>query len=330
MLNPKSENEIMNEWDMSFNKPIVSICCMTYNHEQYLEDTICSFLNQQTDFQYEILIHDDASTDKTPEIISFFQKKYPNIIKPIIQKDNQYSKGVAPNFAYNFPRAKGKYIALCEGDDYWTDHNKLQAQFSIMNENPECTISYHSALELNMDTNEYKKICSNLNKSGFDITSNIVLGRGSYIPTASIMFTNNNIGRLHEYVRIAGIGDYFIQVVKTLEGRCYYIDKEMSVYRRNGVGSWTSKQDTLSHKIQYANNMVNGINELRKDYIANPYIKDIENIYMFYAIRYIKYNQGLPKKIMALKDLQRKSLSIRNKFFLYYLAKYLCWKVFRR
>ena len=99
----------------------VSICCITYNHEDYIADAIESFLMQETDFKYEILIHDDASTDKTADIIRSYELKYPEIIKPIYQTVNQYSKNtkILPTFLY--PKAKGKYIALCEGDDYWID-----------------------------------------------------------------------------------------------------------------------------------------------------------------------------------------------------------------
>ena len=97
----------------------VSICCVTYNHEKYIEQALKSFLEQKVDFKYEILIHDDASTDKTADIIRKYEKLFPDIIKPIYQSVNQYSIGITNvTQRYNFPRAKGKYIAICEGDDY--------------------------------------------------------------------------------------------------------------------------------------------------------------------------------------------------------------------
>jgi len=106
--------------------PIVSICCITYNHEKYIRDAIEGFLMQKTLFPIEILIHGDASTDKTADIIKEYEVKYPDIIKPIYQTENQFSKGVSISATYQFPRARGKYIAICEGDDYWTDPHKLQ------------------------------------------------------------------------------------------------------------------------------------------------------------------------------------------------------------
>ena len=99
---------------------LVSINCIVYNHKEYIKDTLEGFLMQKTNFNYEILINDDASTDGTAEIIKEYEKKYPNLIKPLYQIQNQYSKGINM-FDINNKRAKGKYIAYCEGDDYWTD-----------------------------------------------------------------------------------------------------------------------------------------------------------------------------------------------------------------
>jgi len=107
--------------NQSNTDPLVSICCLTYNHAPYIRDAIEGFLMQKTNFPVEILIHDDASTDGTADIIREYETRYPDIIKPIYQTENQYSKGVKISWEYQFSRARGKYIALCEGDDYWTD-----------------------------------------------------------------------------------------------------------------------------------------------------------------------------------------------------------------
>lgn len=108
---------------------LVSISCITYNHEPYIRECLDGFIMQKTDFAFEVLIHDDASTDKTADIIREYEAKFPNLIKPIYQTENQFSKKVGSiNAKFNYPRAKGKYIALCEGDDYWTDPLKLQKQ----------------------------------------------------------------------------------------------------------------------------------------------------------------------------------------------------------
>ena len=116
---------------------LVSICCLTYNHEKYIRDCLDGFVNQKTNFNYEILIHDDASTDGTVDIIREYESKYPTIIKPIYQVENQYSKGKSISATYNWSRVAGKYIAQCEGDDYWTDQLKLQKQVDFLEANPE-------------------------------------------------------------------------------------------------------------------------------------------------------------------------------------------------
>ena len=123
-----TQEKVMQNWNGEI--PLVSISCITYNHEPYIVQALNGFLMQKTSFPFEVLIHDDASTDRTADIIREYEKKFPKIIKPIYQKENQYSKGnraILASFVY--PRAKGKYIALCEGDDYWIDENKLQQQY---------------------------------------------------------------------------------------------------------------------------------------------------------------------------------------------------------
>lgn len=133
----RTEKEIIQSWNTDYFSPLVSIHCTAYNHEAFIKKAIEGFLIQETDFPIEILIHDDASTDKTPEVIRFFQKKYPEIIKPIYQNENQYSKGIGIIGVTNLSRAKGKYTAVCEGDDYWITKDKLQTQVNFLESNPE-------------------------------------------------------------------------------------------------------------------------------------------------------------------------------------------------
>lgn len=122
--------------------PLVSICCQTYNHVSYIRECIEGFLSQQIDFPIEILIHDDASIDGTADIIREYENKYPGLIHPIYQTENQYSKGVRIP-PINYKRARGKYIAFCEGDDYWTEPLKLQWQVDFMEANPDYTLTCH-------------------------------------------------------------------------------------------------------------------------------------------------------------------------------------------
>lgn len=115
--------------------PLVSVLTLAYNHEKYIRECIEGIINQHTTFKFELIIHDDASTDGTAEIIKEYERRYPTIIKPVYQDKNQFSKGIPIGKTFLYPCAKGKYIALCEGDDYWTDPLKLQKQVDFLENN---------------------------------------------------------------------------------------------------------------------------------------------------------------------------------------------------
>lgn len=138
-------------------EPLVSICCITYNHEVFIRDAIEGFLIQNTSFPFEIIIHDDASTDNTANIIEEYANKYPDLFVTILQSENQWSKGGGSIYArFVYPRARGKYIALCEGDDYWTDPLKLQKQVEFLEENTDCSLCFHASKSIrNNDPNDY-------------------------------------------------------------------------------------------------------------------------------------------------------------------------------
>jgi len=121
---------------------VLSICCITYNHEAFIKECIERFLDQECDFRVEIIIHDDASTDKTAQIVKDYADRYPTIIRTILQDANQYSKGVNPYYAYVFPAAQGTYLAICDGDDYWSDPAKLARQVAVLEAEPETVITY--------------------------------------------------------------------------------------------------------------------------------------------------------------------------------------------
>jgi hypothetical protein len=128
--------------------PLVSISVITYNHEKYIRQCLDGILMQNVDFPYEVLVHDDASPDGTADIIREYEAKYPGIIKPIYQTENQYSQG-KPVSKFNFDRARGKYLAFCEGDDYWTDPGKLQKQVDFLERHPEYIATAHRVNVIN-------------------------------------------------------------------------------------------------------------------------------------------------------------------------------------
>lgn len=141
---------------METNKPLVSICCITYNHAPFIRKAIEGFLMQKTNFPIEILIHDDCSTDGTTEIVREYAEMYPDVIKPLYETENQYPKvGTAGIDMFNYGRAQGKYIAYCEGDDYWTDPLKLQKQVDWMEANPEYSVCFHTFKNHNVYEDTY-------------------------------------------------------------------------------------------------------------------------------------------------------------------------------
>ncbi|WP_404436708.1 glycosyltransferase family 2 protein [Stutzerimonas chloritidismutans] len=143
----ENEQDLMAAWN-NRRDPLLSIVCLTYNHAAFLRETLDGFLRQRTDFAFEIIVHDDASTDGTAVIIREYAARYPNVIKPIYQQVNQYRLGV-PFSTRLFGQARGKYIAYCEGDDYWTDPRKLQIQVDFLERHPDYVMTYHDAFMFN-------------------------------------------------------------------------------------------------------------------------------------------------------------------------------------
>lgn len=123
--------------------PLVSVCCITFNHAPYIRQAMDSFLAQETDFDYEIVVHDDCSTDGTADILRSYAETNPGRVRLILQPENVYSRGERDIFRnVVFPVARGSYLAICEGDDYWTDPRKLQKQVDYMEANPDCAMTY--------------------------------------------------------------------------------------------------------------------------------------------------------------------------------------------
>lgn len=219
----------------------VSIICNTYNQEEYIADAIESFLMQKTKFKFEILIHDDASTDHTVDIIKTYEKKYPDIIKPIYQKENQYSKNVSINLNYQYPRVKGKYIAVCEGDDYWTDPFKLQKQFEFLEKTPQVDMCAHGAVKVDATT---KKILEDITPCSYQTiipVEDVIMGEGGFFATNSLMYRTQINDNILEFRKYFGL-DYTLQIHGALRGGIVYIPDIMSAYRWLAKGSWTSRQ----------------------------------------------------------------------------------------
>lgn len=238
--------------------PLVSILTLCYNHELYIRDCLDGIIMQKTNFVFEVLIHDDASTDNSAQIISEYKSKYPDIIKPIYQSENQHKKKVGIDKTFQYPRARGKYIAICEGDDYWTDPHKLQKQVELM-EKYNLAMCAHSAEYLFPDG--AKKTVSHIKKSGFINIRQILLNNGAYFPTASIIFRKELYEKFSDKFLNLPVGDYFLFIYLASLGKVYYINEPMSVYRANAINSWTSKSRVLNWYIDFIKRMHSGLDD---------------------------------------------------------------------
>ena len=229
------------------NEIMVSVSCLVYNHEKYLRKCLDGFVMQKTNFKFEVLVHDDASTDGSANIIREYEAKYPDIIKPIYQTENQHSKRLHGGITGNFqmPRAKGKYYAECEGDDYWCDEYKLQKQFDALENNPDCKLCVHRVAIFDSNTNEDMGCCPQEEQKTGVIDSNVftnqILERYSYQTSSYFcdkqMYIEKND---EEFVMLSPTGDEAVVMYFGCKANVYYINDIMSKYRKFSEGSWSS------------------------------------------------------------------------------------------
>lgn len=208
---------------------IVSICCQTYNHKNYIEQALDSFLMQKTNFEFEILLRDDASIDGTKEICKTFADKYPDKINLLDYEKNQYKLGISP-FRDNVKRARGKYIAICEGDDYWTDPLKLQKQVDFLEANEKYGL-VHTQLEYKFG-NSKESIVSKTDrrKNKFD-----ELIKHNSIATLTTCFRKelllNYLDDVKPNCKPWVAGDLPMWLWFSLHSNIYYLDEVTSMYR---------------------------------------------------------------------------------------------------
>lgn len=219
-------------------KPLLSVCLITYNQVNYIEEAIEGVLKQQVNFFWELVIADDYSTDGTREILAVYKKQYPEFIKLILQDKNV---GPAQNFSdlINYPSSK--YIAYFEGDDYWTDPDKLQKQVDFLETNSDFAICFHEIKVLHEDGREllYNNIKENRTFNFTDLALN------NFIATVSMVFRvyeHHNI--LPDWFKGFAENDYGLKLLNASKGPIYYIKDCMSVYRVHSKGIWSSQSHT--------------------------------------------------------------------------------------
>ena len=311
----------------------VSIICNTYNHEKFIAQALDGFVMQKTNFKFEVLVHDDASTDNTAEIIREYEQKYPDLIKPIYQTENQYSKkipGLISGIQYS--RAAGKYIALCEGDDFWSSPYKLQKQYDALENNSDCvmcTVAVEETDEYgNRNGNRYPDIDIPSGKIDSEKMIELMTSKHSYPFQTSGYFFRTDLAKeyhnnLPDFSKKAKVGDVPLMLYFMTKGNLYYIDESMSYYRRN-PRSWSYENMKVNNIIRQCKTMQNHIDfyaefDKYSQYKYHKCINDyIERTIETIAWRYI--DNGLYKE--ALKKPYRKYIPSNKTKIVYYITVY--------
>lgn len=310
---------------------VVSVICTTYNHERYIAETIESFIMQKTEFRYEILIHDDASTDNTAEIIKKYEKKFPEIIKPVYQRVNQYSQGVNVH-ELTRQRARGKYFALCEGDDCWIDPYKLQKQINFLEKNPQYSLSVHETLIV--DANTGKKV-SSVKPSKYSRTfsvEEVIYGGGDLFATNSMVYRKPKGNIMPQFFYDAPVGDYPLAIYLALNGRVHYINECMSIYRKGVKGSWSQREfNNLEKRNQHSKKieiMLNDINKYSGYKYAEIINRTIVKNEFYLAVELGNYNKIKEGKLrefynnLSIVDKVKLLSRIKLPIFYRYLHKF--------
>lgn len=308
--------------------PLVSICCVTYNHAKFIREALESFLMQRTNFSFEILIHDDASTDGTAEIIREFEEKYNDKIKSIYQKENQYSKGVSISATFNFPRAHGKYIALCEGDDYWTDSNKLHEQVDFLEANPNYAGCFHETEQIFEDGKSGRIYGKNAPDT---LTAEHTFATLSPFHTSSLVF-RNILGKLPSWFSTVVSGDMALFSIISSHGPLKKIPEIMSVYRKheNGITNTAYVTNNFHQKRIKLMNYLNEYHDFKYndkameviDYHKQAILKEqkenennVDNNYVIPHWSEIKLPEVVKSAITMLSMEERKLLYLLGKYY---------------
>lgn len=215
---------------MSEKLPLVTIRCLVYNHEPYLRQCLEGFVMQKTNFRFEAIVHDDASTDGSAAIIKEYAEKYPDIIKPIFETENQYSKHDGSLRRIMNEHTRGKYVAMCEGDDYWIDPLKLQKQVDFLEEHPDFGMCYTRVKYFSQQENKFMYIWGKESNSAIEL-----LKKGNVIPTLTAIFRRNlyeeYISDVHQVSHSWKMGDFPLWLWLSFQSRIKFIPDVTGVYR---------------------------------------------------------------------------------------------------
>lgn len=233
-------------------EPVVCIRCMTYNQEKYIAQCLDGFVMQETNFSVKAIVHDDASTDNTPKIIKEYATRYPEIIVPVLEKENQYSQGKLSKVMY--PLMKGKYIAVCEGDDYWTDPLKLQKQVDFMESHPDFSMCFHQAIRHHEDSCVPDSLYSKIEDKEY---TGLELYKSEHRPPTASVLIRHSVFESDVYKKcleqISSFGDLSFFLSAAHNGKVYGMADVMSVYRMNNNGISNVFNTTDDKVLKFAN-----------------------------------------------------------------------------
>lgn len=280
--------------------PLVAIQCITYNHEPYIRDALEGFVMQKTNFPFVAIVHDDASTDKTAEIIREYAEKYPDIIKPIYETENQYSKkdGTLTRIMNAASEATGaKYIALCEGDDYWTDPLKLQKQVDFLESHPDYSMCFHGVnikIEkgCNLSSSEFQQLVTK-DYSGPEILATWT------IPTCSVVLYTNILKNRPINSKFV-YGDNVIWLTCARYGKIRGMEEKMATYRRSPTG-WMAQNNMILVKSHL--NHILGLKESFPELPQKTYDILLANVILTWFILNIKSLKSIKDPIREAKDI---------------------------
>lgn len=279
----------------------VTVYCLAYNHEKYIEKTLQGFVMQRTNFPFKVIVHDDASTDKTASIIRKYVDKYPTLIYPIFQTENQYSKGIEIYKTFIEPIIETDLVAVCEGDDYWTDKKKIQSQYDYMISHPSCSLCVHSTMyitEAGVDTGEKSNYL--IVDKDYDANDVISVGGGGLFHTSSFCYRKRIRDILPDWMQMNGFGDYSLAMYCSMNGYVHYIGNVMSAYRLSSVGSWSQRNKEKQSEIdkQIINSLL-----LINDKTNYIYKESIEKAITKYQFKICVQNREL-NKIFTNKNIR--------------------------
>ncbi|MEO6457353.1 MAG: glycosyltransferase [Chloroflexia bacterium] len=279
----------------------LSVLIITYNQEAYIAQAIESALAQETTFDYEIVIGEDCSTDRTHQIVADFQRSFPDRIRAMLRPANV---GMHHNFAETLAACRGQYVALLEGDDYWTDPGKLQRQVDFLDSHPECAICFHNVNVIHEDgTMRPSNYCPDNLK---EISTLEDILTYDFIPTCSTVFRRSLFGDLPGWYSKLPTGDWALHILNAEHGKIGYLNEVMAVYRIHSGGVWSSQDHIRNLRVNTQ------VQEKLNVYLGYKYDRIIRAAlsqrYFELAVAYRKAGDLPRAKKFGLRSLRRRTL----------------------